>query len=294
LLFVGTGFLTCPALSGRLGNPLVGTGFPTCPCRIGQVRKPAPTIERPSCLCRPPRTVPRAAGSYACPRTCWAAKCPACGTTFAAAAAAAAGGPATPPPGEADRPTLTGHFKDLKLSLEEDGSQPVRDVPPAPAPLRPVTVESEKQPAPQPSDGPRPCPYCGEHVSRLARRCRYCGEDLGPRADRRDDREDERPWETRYGVRRDAEPHRGPLILTLGIISLVTAVIYFLSCIGLPLGIVAWVLGHRDLKRMERQEMDPQGKGLTQAGWICGIIGTVLTGLWVVGVGAMLLLMVLN
>jgi hypothetical protein len=36
------------------------------------------------------------------------------------------------------------------------------------------------------------------------------------------------------------------------------------------------VMGQRDLARMRTGEMDERGKGSTQGGWICGIIGTIL------------------
>ncbi len=64
------------------------------------------------------------------------------------------------------------------------------------------------------------------------------------------------------------QPHRGTLILVLGILSLVIA------C-G-PLGIVAWILGNGDLKKMTAGAMDPSGRGLTNAGRICGIIACIL------------------
>lgn len=86
--------------------------------------------------------------------------------------------------------------------------------------------------------------------------------------------------------RRDYEPHRGTLILTLGIVSIVLSLgIVCYGIGGLPalaLGIVAWVLGSRDLKKMKADEMDPEGYGSTQAGWICGIVGTVLGSLGMV------------
>ena len=63
------------------------------------------------------------------------------------------------------------------------------------------------------------------------------------------------------------KPHRGTLILVLGILSLV--------CCGL-LGIPAWLMGNADLKEMAAGTMDPAGQGTTNAGKICGIIGTVL------------------
>jgi hypothetical protein len=61
-------------------------------------------------------------------------------------------------------------------------------------------------------------------------------------------------------------PHRGTLILVLGILSLVICAI---------LGPFAWVMGKGDLARIDAGQMDPMGRGTTQAGMICGIIGTV-------------------
>lgn len=62
-------------------------------------------------------------------------------------------------------------------------------------------------------------------------------------------------------------PHRGVLILVLGIISLVVCY---------PLGIVAWIMGKGDLAEIDAGRMDPEGRGLTQAGMIIGIVATVL------------------
>lgn len=84
------------------------------------------------------------------------------------------------------------------------------------------------------------------------------------------------PWESGYpgqAYRRDAEPHRGALILTFGILSLM------LGLIGAPFGIAAWIMGQGDLRKMREHQMDPTGMGLTQAGWICGIIGSLMQGL---------------
>ena len=62
-------------------------------------------------------------------------------------------------------------------------------------------------------------------------------------------------------------PHRGVLILVLGILGIVLC---------MPLGIAAWVMGNGDLAAMDRGEMDPEGRGMTQAGKICGIISVAL------------------
>jgi len=64
-------------------------------------------------------------------------------------------------------------------------------------------------------------------------------------------------------VQQQLRPHRGTLILVLGILGLVCCLI----C-----GIIAWILGSTDLKEMDAGRMDPAGRGLTQAGKICGII----------------------
>lgn len=63
------------------------------------------------------------------------------------------------------------------------------------------------------------------------------------------------------------KPHRATTVLVLGILGLVVCQ---------PLGIVAWVMGNNDLREMGNGLMDPTGKDSTNAGRICGIIGTVL------------------
>lgn len=62
-------------------------------------------------------------------------------------------------------------------------------------------------------------------------------------------------------------PHRGGLILALGILGLVCCFI----C-----GIFAWVMGNNDLREMDAGIMDPSGQGLTQAGRICGMISVII------------------
>ncbi len=63
------------------------------------------------------------------------------------------------------------------------------------------------------------------------------------------------------------KPHRGTLVLVLGILGL-------LLC--QPVGIAAWVMGNADLKQIAAGTMDPEGKSLTQVGKILGIIAVVL------------------
>lgn len=78
-----------------------------------------------------------------------------------------------------------------------------------------------------------------------------------------------------YGRR--GEPHRGTTILVLGILGLVMCPI---------LGIAAWVMGRADMPKIDAGQMDPEGRGNTQAGMICGIIATVFLVLQLLAVCA--------
>src|SRR5262245_6590693 len=106
--------------------------------------------------------------------------------------------------------------------------------------------------------------------------------DYDDRRPYRDDYGDREEYRYGRGPRRDFLPHRGSAVLTLGILSLVTCVI------GIILGIIAWVMGQSDLQEMRAGRMDPEGEGMTNAGRICGIIGTCLYSglfvLWLLGV----------
>jgi hypothetical protein len=73
-------------------------------------------------------------------------------------------------------------------------------------------------------------------------------------------------------VRDFIRPHRGPIILTFGILGALT-------CSFPPLGIfgiVAWVMGKHDLDLIRRGQMDREGESLTKTGYILGIVGTIL------------------
>jgi hypothetical protein len=76
-------------------------------------------------------------------------------------------------------------------------------------------------------------------------------------------------------------PHRGGMVLGLGISSIVG----LLCCglVGLPLGIAAWVTGNGDLKQMDSGTMDPSGRSQTETGRMMGIVMTVLCGLTTIG-----------
>ena len=206
-------------------------------------------------------------------------RCPSCQTVFLAEAPAA---PAAPETADAPEQPL---WKNIQLELDKDDptNPDSASAPPSP-PRRPgltgaVEVgrsETDDEASPRPTRPPEAPP---------SREPRPSSSE--PREDSDDDDEDYRQTSrSRYRrdlPRRDSEPHRGPLILVFGIISL--AALFLNMCyglgilIGLPLGITAWVLGSGDLRKIKKGEMDEEGLGMTQAGWICGIIGTILQSL---------------
>ena len=77
-------------------------------------------------------------------------------------------------------------------------------------------------------------------------------------------------------------PHQGALILTFGIVSIVCC---------FPFGIAAWIMGNKDLQKIDAGQMDPTGRGLTNAGKICGIVGTIIG---IIGCGVQLLIIALG
>lgn len=60
---------------------------------------------------------------------------------------------------------------------------------------------------------------------------------------------------------------RGGTILALGILGLVCCP---------PVGIAAWVMGAGDLQKIERGQIDPEARPMTQVGMVLGIIAVVL------------------
>lgn len=81
------------------------------------------------------------------------------------------------------------------------------------------------------------------------------------------------------------KPHRGTLILVLGILGLILCQ---------PLGIAALIMGNGDLKLMASGAMDPAGKDLTNIGRILGIIACVFLALAVLGFVIMTILAIVG
>ena len=73
--------------------------------------------------------------------------------------------------------------------------------------------------------------------------------------------------ETQPVAKQPLQPHRGVVVLVLGILGIAVCFI----C-----GIVAWVMGKNDLRQIDAGIMDPSGRGMTQAGKICGMVSVIL------------------
>ena len=65
--------------------------------------------------------------------------------------------------------------------------------------------------------------------------------------------------------------HRGGLLLTMGIFSLLFAAAPIF--IGIPLQVLTWVLARKDLKEIASGIRDPDGRKLTNIGRILAIVG---------------------
>jgi uncharacterized membrane protein YidH (DUF202 family) len=90
------------------------------------------------------------------------------------------------------------------------------------------------------------------------------------------------PAGPQFYTQQPLRPHRGGIILTLGILGIVCCFI----C-----GIIAWVMGNSDLREMAAGRMDRSGEGLTQAGKICGMISVIL---WIIALVIQILVIALG
>jgi hypothetical protein len=73
---------------------------------------------------------------------------------------------------------------------------------------------------------------------------------------------------------RPVAPHRGGLIQTLGILSIVFCCIPF---VGGILGLLGFIFGQSDMAAIDAGRMDRAGRSITQGGRTCAIIGLVLS-----------------
>jgi hypothetical protein len=203
--------------------------------------------------------------------------------------------PNSAPPAAPSAPSRSKPFGavEINLSLDDDDAPKASPAPPRqpePPPPEPLPLpersnsRSDRDGEDEGGDNLMRCPICRKHNSRGSRRCYNCGERLTDETRRggegrgrayayRDSQDNYEP------PRRDTEPHRSGLVLAMGIISL--AVIAFVPGLGVPFGLIGWILGSKDLRKMRNNVMDPDGEGVTRAGWICSIIGTLINGAFV-------------
>ncbi len=205
-------------------------------------------------------------------------RCPACNETFDSTLESAPPAPASEsPPDPQDLP--------LELTIDESAKEPKSDPAGTPGLVGAVELKlslDDDEPSPRSPAPPEEAPPRSEPLESPRRKL--------PRL--ANEHDEDFPSIRRRGPRRDSEPHRGTMVLVLGIISLVCLTI---SCVpvGAILGLAAWIMGQRDLRKIRKGDMDPAGEGTTQAGWICGIIGTVLNGLATLACGAFFALVIL-
>lgn len=95
-----------------------------------------------------------------------------------------------------------------------------------------------------------------------------------PRPRRRDEDDDDDLTDLPR-IRQSTIPHRGGVILAMGLLALIMFPYVTIVC-----GPMAWMMGNTDLAEIRAGRMDPTGEGLIQAGRILGIIGTVLIGVF--------------
>jgi hypothetical protein len=200
-------------------------------------------------------------------------RCISCGHGFDAAA------PAEPPPVERLPPLE---------ALPADAPQPRRDrEPPRKPEAEPPWMDADRMPPhrlqlPIPlralldedQEGLPYCPGCGRRVRWEAFTCPFCEEEF------EDDRDLRRQHRRRAGPPpRDTEPHRGPVIVNLGNISMTLGILSMCGGLtavaGLPVGIVGWVMANGDLEAMRIGTLDTRGRNQTEAGRTNAITGVI-------------------
>lgn len=182
--------------------------------------------------------------------------------------------------GPADRASLDGWVRENRVSAEcqiRRGDGPWQPA----AAVFPQLKQLPQTPA-QPSGHPAPAPAAPSQPG-----SQFRGGGPNPFAD-----------QPQYGGNPYASPQyyatpsgRGGTILALGIISGICSLVTCFYCIpgliALGCGIPAITMGSHDLEGIDAGRLPPYDRGQVQAGLILGWVGVVITGLWVLGIGAM-------
>ncbi len=185
---------------------------------------------------------------------------------------------------------------DHRFTAASPGEVETRRVEPLP-PIEPPPVPNrgppQRRPTGEPDEDHRPpagagrpcCPRCGRPVAWEAFRCGACGEQLEFGGGFR---------RSAAPPRRDAEPHRGPLLSSLGTVTLAAGGVTLCQVgvpllVALPLGVATWMMASNDLKKMRTGEMEPEGRGATEGARTSAVIGMVLSVFFAAGWGLLAL-----
>lgn len=122
------------------------------------------------------------------------------------------------------------------------------------------------------------CSHCGSPVRESDQYCPVCGAIVQIK--------DSVPSSTTASADHivSQEPGRGSIILMFGLLSI--------SMFGPFFGIPAWVMGKRDLKKIESGKISSNEKSLTRTGMILGIIGTFVSPFTFAILGFILVLLI--
>jgi uncharacterized membrane protein HdeD (DUF308 family) len=128
------------------------------------------------------------------------------------------------------------------------------------------------------------CKNCGKEVPENSKFCPSCGQsqEVIENEKPKEDTQGQPTMSTTEPAKKIILAHRGTMILVFGILGIV---LNFICCVGVAqvFSILALVMGVGDLKKMKFGMMESEGKGITTAGMIMGIIGLALTIIAIVG-----------
>src|SRR5262245_47653485 len=148
-------------------------------------------------------------------------QCPACKQSFHPAAAEAAAARAALPK------------VDFASAAGASEAPPAPRPPPRPAPPSDAPVRRTARRRREEYDV---CPKCRARVEQGASRCPECNVEFEPE-------DADRPWERMGEERRDSDPHRGGLILSMGIGSIPLSLVSFCPIAGLVATLVGLFVG---------------------------------------------------
>jgi hypothetical protein len=90
-----------------------------------------------------------------------------------------------------------------------------------------------------------------------------------------------RPWELPGNVRRDCAPHRGMLLMLMGLAALgfgfASVFLVVPALVAVPLGLATRRMARHDLTQMRLGAMDPEGRRVTVLSELWGVVAVFLS-----------------